>query len=133
MRILVVDDNPTVRHYYRSILEQESGWVYDEARTGEEALQRIETSQPDVVLLDFRMPDINGIDLAREIIRRWPAIPILLVSVHFSKQLAVAARAAGIQGACAKSDIGSIVEAVKTVLHKETYFPDETAGKTAVL
>ncbi len=126
IRILVVDDNATVRHYYRAILEQQNGWeVSGEARTAHEALQRLEESLPDLVLLDFKMPDLNGIELAREIIRQWPALPILMVSVYFSKQLAIAARAAGIRGACAKSDIGSIVKAVDTVLHEQMYFPGE--------
>jgi two-component system, NarL family, invasion response regulator UvrY len=124
VRILIVDDNPAVRHYLRFILEQQSTWrVYGEARTGEEALQRVQNSLPDVILLDFQMPDLNGLEVAREIHRSWPKIPILMVTVHMSNQLAAAARDAGIRGACAKSDVGSIVEAVNTLLQEKTYFP----------
>jgi len=61
VRILVVDDNPAVRHYLRSLLEQQSTWqVCDEARTGGEALQRVKKNPPDMILLDFQMPDLNG-------------------------------------------------------------------------
>lgn len=124
VRILVVDDNPAVRHYLRAILEQKANWqVCDEARTGHEALARVQKAPPDVILLDFQMPDLNGLDLARQIASSWPGIPILMVTVHMNKQLAEAAQAAGIQGACAKSDVGSIVDAVEAVLHKKTYFP----------
>jgi DNA-binding NarL/FixJ family response regulator len=124
VRILVVDDNPAVRHYLRAILEQQSMWqVCSEARTGEEALQRVQDSTPDVILLDFQMPGLNGLDIAREITRLWPRIPILMITVHMSNQLAAAARAVGIRGACAKSDVGSIVEAVQTLLQEKTYFP----------
>lgn len=124
VRILVVDDNPAVRHYLRAILEQQSTWqVCGEARTGEEALERVQNSVPDVILLDFQMPDLNGLDVAREIHKSWPQIPILMVTVHMSNQLAAAARAVGIRGACAKSDVGSIVEAVQTLLQEKTYFP----------
>jgi len=124
VRILVVDDNPAVRHYLRAILEQQSAWlVCGEARTGEEALQRVHNSVPDLILLDFQMPDLNGLDVAREIHRLWPAIPILMVTIHMSNQLAAAARAVGIRGACAKSDVGSIVEAVQALLQEKTYFP----------
>ena len=123
VRILVVDDNPTVRHYLRAILEQQSTWQVSEARTGEEALRRVESTAPNVVLLDFRMPDLNGLDVARELARQRPEIPILMVTVYLSSQLASEAKAAGIRGACAKSDIGSIVEAVEALLRNETYFP----------
>lgn len=123
-RILVVDDNPTVRQYLRAILEQQSGWrVCGEARTGEEALRRVEISSPDVVLLDFRLPDLSGLDVAREIAREHAEIPILMVTVYLSMQLTAEAKAAGIRGACAKSDIGSIVEAVEALLDKRTFFP----------
>ncbi len=124
IRILVVDDNPAVRHYLRALLEQQSAWqVCAEARTGREALQRVETNPPDVILLDFQMPDLNGLDVAREIARQFPKIPILMVTIHLSRQLAEEARRVGIRGACAKSDVGSIVEAVNALLHEETYFP----------
>ncbi len=124
VRILVVDDNPAVRHYLRALLEQQSAWqVCAEARTGREALQRVETNPPDVILLDFQMPDLNGLDVARQIARLFPKIPILMVTIHLSRQLAEEARRVGIRGACAKSDVGSIVEAVNALLHEKTYFP----------
>jgi len=124
IRILMVDDNPTVRHYLRAILEQQYSWqICSEATNGREALQKAQDSAPDVILLDFRMPDLNGLDVAREIRRLWPRIPILLISIHMSNQLAAAAKAVGIRGACAKSDVGSIVEAVQALLQEKTYFP----------
>jgi two-component system, NarL family, invasion response regulator UvrY len=123
VRILVVDDNPTVRHYLRAILEQHTAWRVWEARTGEEALTQIRSSPPDLVVLDFRMPDLNGLELARQIGREHPGTPILMVTVYLSAELAAEAKAAGIRGACAKSDIGSLVQAAETVLRKETYFP----------
>lgn len=120
----MVDDNPSVRRYLRAILEQEESWqVCGEAETGMEAVDRERASRPDVIVLDFRMPDINGLEVAREIQRSSPETPILLISVHMSTQLALAAKAVGIRGTCAKSDIGSIVEAVQTLLEKRTYFP----------
>jgi two-component system, NarL family, invasion response regulator UvrY len=120
----VVDDNPTVRHYLRAILEQQTAWRVWEARSGEEALRTVESLSPDVVLLDFRMPDVNGLEVARQIARKHPKIPILMVTVYLSSQLAAEAKAAGVRGACAKSDIGSLVEAVEALLQNGTYFPD---------
>jgi DNA-binding NarL/FixJ family response regulator len=102
VRILVVDDNPAVRSYLRSILEQRTAWqVCDEARTGAEAIYRVQNAPPDVILLDFQMPDLNGLDVAQQISRLFPQIPILMVTIHLSNQLAEAARKAGIRGACA--------------------------------
>ena len=124
----MVDDNPPVRHYLRALLEQRSTWqVCAEARTGKEALQRVEKNRPDMILLDFQMPDLNGLDVARQISSLFPEIPILMVTIHLSKQLAEEARRVGIRGACAKTDVGSIVEAVDALLHEGTYFPTMSA------
>ena len=120
----MVDDNPAVRHYLRGLLEQQATWrVCDEAPTGGEALQRVKENPPDMILLDFQMPDLNGIDVARQVSQLFPEIPILMVTIHLSKQLAEEARKVGIRGVCLKSDVGSIVEAVDTVLHRGSYFP----------
>lgn len=113
-----------MRHYLRALLEQQSTWqVCDEARTGAEALQRVKKNPPDMILLDFQMPDLNGLDVARQISGLYPATPILMVTIHLSKQLAEEAQKVGIRGVCAKSDVGSIVEAVDALLHEGTYFP----------
>jgi DNA-binding NarL/FixJ family response regulator len=69
------------------------------------------------------MPDLNGLDVAQQISRLFPQIPILMVTIHLSTQLAEAARKAGIRGACAKQDVGSIVQAVDVLLNQGTYFP----------
>lgn len=130
IRILLVDDNPAVRRYLRAILEQQESWhVCGEARTGAEALHQVlETPPPDLIVLDYQMPDLNGVDVAKQISEMFPAIPILMVTLHLSKQLADAARKAGVRGACAKQDIGSVVEAVELLLHHQTYFPVISVG-----
>jgi DNA-binding NarL/FixJ family response regulator len=124
VRILVVDDNLSVRRYLRAVLEQHDSWqVCGDARTGAEALRFVMEAPPDVILLDYQMPDRNGVDIARQISQMYPQIPILMVTLHLSKQLTEAARQAGVRGACAKQDIGSVVEAVEVLLHQQTYFP----------
>jgi two-component system invasion response regulator UvrY len=128
-RILLVDDNAAVRRYLRAILEQQESWqVCGEARTGAEALHQVLECPPDLVVLDYQMPDLNGVDVARQISEMFPNIPILMVTLHLSKQLADAARDAGVRGACAKQDIGSVVEAIDVLLHQKTYFPAISAG-----
>lgn len=129
VRILLVDDNPSVRHYLRAVLEQQTAWrVCGEARTGAEALQKVLEAPPDLVLLDYQMPDLNGVDVAKQIFEMFPKIPILMVTLHLSRQLADAARLAGVRGACAKQDIGSVVHAVEALLREQTYFPTIAAG-----
>jgi len=129
IRILLVDDNPAVRRYLRAILEQQESWqVCGEARTGAEALHQVLAAPPDLVVLDYQMPDLNGVDVARQISELFPKMPILMVTLHLSRQLADAARQAGVRGACAKQDIGSVVEAVDVLLHDRTYFPAIAAG-----
>src|SRR5580692_2144420 len=130
VRILLVDDNPAVRRYLRAILEQQETWqVCGEARTGAEALHQVLESPPDLILLDYQMPDLNGVDVARQISELFPAIPILMVTLHLSRQLAEAARKVGVRGACAKQDIGSVVEAVEVLLREQTYFPQISTGQ----
>jgi DNA-binding NarL/FixJ family response regulator len=129
VRILIVDDNPSVRHYLRAILEQQTSWhVCGEARTGAEALRKVIEDPPDLILLDYQMPDLNGVDVARQICELLPKIPILMVTLHLSSQLANAARLAGVRGACAKQDIGSVVQAVEVLLRNQTYFPTITTS-----
>jgi two-component system NarL family response regulator len=123
-RILVVDDNPAVRRYLRGVLEQQRGWrVCDEARDGQEAVDRFQQIQPDVVVLDFQMPHMNGLDAARKISQLSPETPILMVTLYLTKQLSEEAQKAGVRGACAKTDLHCVVDAVGALLREETYFP----------
>jgi CheY-like chemotaxis protein len=127
VRILVADDNPAVRNYLRSLLEQQRDWkVSDQAPNGAEALLRIQENPPDLILLDFQMPDLDGIQVARRIRELSFHIPILMVTIHISAQLADEARKVGIRGLCAKWDVGSIVQAVNALLQHKTYFPQIT-------
>ena len=124
IRILIVDDNSAIRRYLRAILEQQETWrVCGEARNGGEALHKVLESSPDLIVLDYQMPDLNGVDVAKQISAMFPRIPILMVTLHLSRQLAEAAREAGVRGACAKQDIGAVVEAVDLLLRDRTYFP----------
>jgi len=125
IRILVVDDNAAVRRYLRGALEQQDNWRgCDEARDGQEAVERFLQIRPDVTVLDFQMPRLNGLDAARLINRLSPETPILMVTLYLSRQLSEEARRVGIRGACAKTEIGSLVDAVSALLREETYFPN---------
>jgi DNA-binding NarL/FixJ family response regulator len=123
VRILVVDDSPLMRSCLRKMLEQQGSWqVCCEASNGREAIDKVQQTSPDLVILDFQMPEMNGLDAAKEITRRSPEVPILMVTLHMSRQLADQARRAGIRGACDKGNIGCVVEGVETLLHRGTYY-----------
>ena len=122
-RILVVDDNPSVRRYLRRVLEQHRGWrVCDEARDGQEAVDRFHQIQPDVIVLDFQMPYMNGLDAARIISQQSPETPILMVTLYLTKQLSEEAQKAGVRGTCSKTDLHRVVDAEGALLREETYF-----------
>ena len=128
IRILLADDHTIIRSGLRLLLEQQSDFtVIAEANNGREAVELVSRHKPEVAILDIGMPELNGIDTARQLSRLCPDIPILMVTVDFSKQLAAAAQSVGIRGACAKSEVASIVEGVEALLHQETYFPEISA------
>jgi DNA-binding NarL/FixJ family response regulator len=78
-----------MRGCLRTLLEQQDSWrVCSEATNGREAIERAQQTAPDVIVLDFQMPEMNGLDAAREIRRRSPDVPILMLTLHMSRQLA---------------------------------------------
>jgi DNA-binding NarL/FixJ family response regulator len=122
-RILVVDDNAVMRRTLRSLLERQNDWrVCDEACDGSEAVAKFDEKKFDVVVLDFQMPGMNGLEAAKQITSLSPSTPILMVTLHHSPQLAEEARKVGIRGLCPKADIGCVVEGVTTILHNKSYF-----------
>ena len=124
MRILVVDDSQLMRRCLRTLLEQQDSWkVCSEASNGREAIEKVQQAAPDVIVLDFQMPKMNGLDAAIEIRKKSPEIPILMVTLHMSPQLEDQAKRIGIRGACDKGNINCVVEGVDTLLHQGTYYP----------
>jgi len=122
-RILIVDDNVFIRRSLRSVLEAQDEWkVCEEASDGREAVAKFDREKFDVIVLDFQMPGMNGLDAAKQITQRSPSTPILMVTLHDSAQLAEEARKVGIRGVCPKTNIDCVVEGVTTVLDDKPYF-----------
>jgi DNA-binding NarL/FixJ family response regulator len=122
-RIFVVDDNAAMRRSLRNLLETHVHWkVCDEASDGLEAIAKFDKDKFDVIVLDYQMPGMNGLDAAKDITSRSPSTPILMVTLHDSPQLADEARKVGIRGVCSKADIECVVEGVSTILDNRSYF-----------
>ena len=117
LRILIVDDHPVVRRGVRALLEPQPGWeIVGEATTGREAIHFAVLLQPDIVIMDLILPELNGLDAARAILRDEPRTEILVLTMHHSEELARNVLQAGARGYVLKSDADQqLVAAVKTL------------------
>jgi DNA-binding NarL/FixJ family response regulator len=121
VRILIADDHDVVRQGVRAILEGQAGWVVcGEASTGREAVAKAIDLQPDVVVLDISMPELNGLEATRQI-RRAVSAKILILTMHESDQVISEVLDAGAHGYVLKTDAGrTLVEAIGALLrHRE--------------
>jgi DNA-binding NarL/FixJ family response regulator len=129
LRILVADDHEVVRQGLRSILEAQPGWrICGEATSGQEAISRANELRPDVIVLDFSMPDMNGLEATRQIRRILPNTEVLVLTMHDSERLAREFLKAGARGFILKSDAGGVlVEAVRNISRHEPFFTSKVA------
>src|ERR1700682_5227596 len=88
LRILVADDHDLMRRGVKTVLLSHPGWeICGEAKTGREAVTKSTELEPDVVILDIGMPDLNGLEAARRIRTASANTEILILSMHHSDQL----------------------------------------------
>jgi len=92
--LLVVDDEPAIRRLLRTTLASQS-WRILEAGCGEQALQRASETPPDLVLLDLGLPDMDGVEVLRQLRRDRPNLPVVILSVRDDERGKVAALEAG--------------------------------------
>src|ERR1700737_4718339 len=122
-RILIADDNSQVRRVLRNLVEQDADWkVCGEAIDGGDAVERTRETHPDLIVLDFQMPVMNGLQAACEIAKVAPDVPVLLCTAHLSSHLLGEAQRVGIQGAVSKSRAGDIVNGIRALLRHESFF-----------
>ena len=117
VRILLADDHSMVREGTRQLLEQVPGFtVVGEAGRGDEAVERTVELRPDVVVLDLRMPGVNGIEATRQIAARAPETKVLIVSAYNDEDYVVEALRAGATGYLLKTaPARELVNAVRSV------------------
>jgi DNA-binding NarL/FixJ family response regulator len=123
-RILIADDHDVVRAGLRAILESREGWeVVAEAANGKDAITKAIDSKPDVAIVDYSLPVINGIEATRQIHARLPKAEILIFTMHDSDVLVGELLEAGARGYLLKSDAKQyLVAAVESLVNHKPFF-----------
>jgi DNA-binding NarL/FixJ family response regulator len=129
LRILIADDHEIVRTGVRSLLESEPDCeICGEAVTGLQAVTLAQQLQPDVVILDVTMPDLDGLEATRKIREIAPGVQILILSMHESEELVREVLNAGAHGYILKSDAGrELIVAMQALRKRETFFTSRVA------
>ena len=131
IRVVLADDRAVVRKGIREFLE-ESGDVdvIAEADDGADALRLVEIHQPDVAVLDIRMPEVTGVEATRQIKVRFPQVQVLILTAYDDDPYVFALLQAGADGYVLKTASGDeLVRAVRTVHRGELALSPEIAGK----
>ena len=128
-RILIADDHEVVRSGLRSILETHPDWeVVAEAADGKEAIVKAVETKPDVAVVDYSLPLINGIEVTRQIRRRLPSTEILIFTMHDSEALIDELLRAGARGFLLKTDAANhLLEAIERLAAHKSFFTSEVS------
>src|SRR4051794_35421851 len=123
-RILIADDHDVVRAGVRTILESQPGWeVVAEASDGKEAIDKALATRPDVAVLDFSLPAVNGVEATRQIRARVPGVEVLVFTMHDTDTLVRDVLEAGARGFLLKSDARRfLISAVESLAAHKPFF-----------
>ncbi len=130
LKILLADDHAVLRESLQHILSEEDGIaVTAEAENGREAVRIALESDIDMILMDINMPELNGIDAAKQILREKPGIKIIILSMYSDHPYVDGALKAGVAGYILKnSAISEVITAVRAVSHGRLYLSPEITG-----
>jgi len=117
-KILIADDRELMRSALKTVFAMRPKWeVCGEATDGREVVTKVAELQPDLILMDFKMPLADGIQAAREISATAPSIPIVMYTLYKDEALEVAAKQAGVRSVVAKQDgVINLLEAIDAEL-----------------
>lgn len=133
IRILVVEDHPVVRHGIIAILSQaEDMDVIAEAENGLEAIDQYQTHQPDITLMDLRMPHLEGVEAIARIRAQTPNAQIIILTTYDTDEDIYRGLQAGARGYILKDTTATeLIQAIRTVHGGKRYIPSEVALKLA--
>ena len=128
-RILVADDHEVVRKGLCTLLRSQPEWeVCGEASDGREAVAKVAASNPDVVILDIGMPNLNGLEATRQILKANPQTKVLILTLHDSDQVVQGVLEAGARGFLLKTDaVRDLIVAVEALRQNRSYFTPKVA------
>ncbi len=126
-RIILVDDHAIVRDGLKALIEDRSGFeIVGQADTGREAINLCQELKPDMIIMDVGMPDLNGIEATRLIVREHPGIKILALSMHTRKRFVLEMLKAGALGYLLKnSAFKELSDALDNVIAGKPYISPE--------
>jgi len=131
VRILLVDDHEVVRLGLTTLLEDVPGVsLVGEAGSGQEALQACDSLEPDLVILDIRLPDQSGVEVCRQINARWPRIKVIILTSYVSENLIAETILAGAAGYVRKQ-VGNeeLLRAIEAVRNDEALLDPQTTRR----
>ena len=129
IKILLADDHKIIRDGLRSLIEPQLNMeVVGEAENGRTTVQLARELEPDVIIMDISMPDLNGINATQQILAHAPDVKIIALSMHSDKRFVVGMFKAGAAGYLLKDcAFDELEQAVKTVLADHTYLSPKIA------
>ncbi len=131
IRLVLADDHAVVRSGTRELLEQEPDLkIVGEASNGEEAVRMAQELQPDVIVMDVRMPKMSGVEATRRIKTESPGVKVLVLTAHDDDEYVFALLQAGANGYLLKTaEIEELVRAIRTVSAGQSALAPEVTGK----
>ena len=129
LRILIADDHDVMREGTRAVIERQPGWeLCGIACTGREAVALALQLQPDIVIMDMTMPDLNGLDAAVQIKRRLPRTEILMFTGHETDELIRDAFKAGVKSFIFKSEAHTfLIDAIQSLSQHKPFFTNKVS------
>ncbi|MEY2488904.1 MAG: hypothetical protein QOC70_846 [Verrucomicrobiota bacterium] len=129
VRILIADDHDVMREGTRAIIERQPGWeVCGVAATGREAVEQALALEPDIVVMDMTMPELNGLDAAQQIRRRLPKTEIIIFTAHQTDELIREVFEAGAKSFIFKSEAHHfLVEAIRSLSEHKAFFTNKVS------